>query len=247
MKEGQGAALDPPRTSPGKPWTRLLPLAAAVVVMVAILVTLGTWQLRRLAWKTGVLEQIASAEAAPAVPLPPEPSQFQKVAASGLLRTDLSVLYGADVRDTPAGPQMGAQLVTPLERPGAAPLLVVRGWVPTDHPRPPDAPPGPASFDGYVRAPERAGLFSPADDPGRRLFYTLDPAAIAVAVGERSPLPFALVALGPPPPPGAYPIPATSLPRPPNDHLSYAVTWYGLAVVCVVVFGTYALKRRREA
>ena len=247
FREGQGAALDPPRARPRNLLTRLLPLAATVVVMVAILVSLGTWQLRRLAWKTGVLAEIAAAEAAPAVPMPRNPSQFQKVAASGLLRTDRSVLYGADVRDTPSGPQMGAQLVTPLERPGEPPLLVVRGWVPTDHPRPADAPPGPASFDGYVRAPDRAGPFSAADDPARRLFYTLDPQAIAAAVDEPDAEPYALVALGPPPPPGAYPIPAESLPRPPNDHLSYAVTWYGLAVVCVVVFGAYAQKRRREA
>lgn len=222
----------------------LLP-ALMTAVMLAVLIWLGTWQVHRLAWKTGVLAQIAAAEAAPAVPIPADPSPFMKVTASGTLRTDLSVLYGADVRDTLAGPQMGAQLVTPLERPGEPALLVVRGWAPTDHPRPPDPPPGPATFDGYVRAPERAGLFSPADDPAKRLFYTLDPRAIAAAVGEADVAPYALVALGPPPP-ARYPAPAASLPRPPNDHLSYAVTWYGLAVVCVVVFGAYVRKRRRE-
>ncbi len=222
----------------------LLP-ALMTAAMLAILVSLGTWQVHRLAWKTGILRQIAAAEAAPAAPLPPDPSPFMKVSVSGALRTDLSVLYGADVRDTPSGPQLGAQIVTPLERPGQPAILVVRGWVPTDHPRPPDPPPGPASFDGFVRAPERAGMFSPADDPGRRLFYTLDPAAIGAAVGEPAVAPYALVALGEPPP-DLYPAPASSLPRPPNDHLSYAITWYGLAAVCVFVFLAYARKRRRE-
>ncbi|HEX3350753.1 MAG TPA: SURF1 family cytochrome oxidase biogenesis protein, partial [Acetobacteraceae bacterium] len=47
-------------------------------------------------------------------------------------------------------------------------------------------------------------------------------------------------ALGPPP--EDYPDPAQSLPRPPNDHLSYALTWYGLAATLLVVFLLYARK-----
>jgi cytochrome oxidase assembly protein ShyY1 len=31
-----------------------------------------------------------------------------------------------------------------------------------------------------------------------------------------------------------------------NDHLQYAVTWYGLAAVLVVMFAIWAAKRRRE-
>jgi surfeit locus 1 family protein len=33
------------------------------------------------------------------------------------------------------------------------------------------------------------------------------------------------------------------LPRPPNDHLSYAITWFGLAAVLLVVFVVYATKK----
>jgi surfeit locus 1 family protein len=49
------------------------------------------------------------------------------------------------------------------------------------------------------------------------------------------------VALGPTPPNG-YPDPAKHLPRPPNNHLSYAITWYGLAAALVVIFVVWARK-----
>ena len=40
------------------------------VVMLAVLLGLGTWQVHRLHWKEAILAQIARAEAAPPVPLP---------------------------------------------------------------------------------------------------------------------------------------------------------------------------------
>ena len=229
-------------TLSGKRRSRLRALivpGAVALAMLAILVGLGTWQVHRLAWKEAILAEIARAEAAPPVPMPARPSEFVKVRATGRLRTDLSVLYGAEVH----GDRLGAQLVTPLERPGHRPLLVVRGWVPTE-PRPADAPPGPATIDGYVHKPDRRGPFSAADNPGRRLFYTLDPAAIAAAVGLQTVAPYALVALGPPPASG--PVPAQHLPRPPNDHFLYAVTWYSLAAGLLAVFIAFCRKTLRE-
>jgi surfeit locus 1 family protein len=219
---------------------RLAVPAASTAAMLAVLIGLGTWQVRRLAWKTDLLKQIDLAEARPAVPLPPDPTPFTKVSATGTMRDDLSALYGAEGRDTRSGPQMGAQLLTPLERPGQAALLVDRGWVPTNRGSRMSAAAGPVTVEGYVRAPDHPGMFSATDDPAKRLFYTLDPAAIGKALGI--PLaPFTLVALGPLRP-AAYPQPAQALPRPPNDHLSYAITWYGLAATLVVIFLAYARK-----
>ena len=45
---------------------------------------------------------------------------------------------------------------------------------------------------------------------------------------------------------GTYPVPAQQLPRPPNNHLSYAITWYGLAVALVVIFGVWIRKALRS-
>ncbi len=117
------------------PVRRLIGPALMTAVMFLVLIGLGTWQVRRLAWKEGILAQIARAEAAPPVPLSsasgtPVPAPFTKVAVTGTLLHDKSALYGAEVRDTAAGPELGAQLIEPLQRDGAPPLLVDRGWVP---------------------------------------------------------------------------------------------------------------------
>ena len=221
---------------------RLLVPALSTAVMLIVLLGLGTWQVKRLAWKQGLLAQIDAAEQRPAVPLGDSPPPFAKVAAEGHPRPDLAARYGADVRDTNAGPVSGAQLIVPLERAGAPPLLVVLGWV-ADRAALPTLPTGDhVAVTGYVRPAEHPHWFAAPDDPAGRRFYTLDPAAIGAALGLPDVAPFTLVALGPPPPDGRTPIPAEHLPRPPNNHLQYAITWYGLAAALVVVFFIYARK-----
>ena len=48
-------------------------------------------------------------------------------------------------------------------------------------------------------------------------------------------------------PPGGWPQPGRLVVNLPNNHLQYVVTWYGLALVLVVVFVVWALKSSREA
>jgi surfeit locus 1 family protein len=56
--------------------------------------------------------------------------------------------------------------------------------------------------------------------------------------------PYTLIAMSAPGTPPATPDPARTLPRPPNNHLTYAITWYGLAIALLVVFALYARKVR---
>ena len=207
----------------------------SVVLMELLLLALGTWQVHRLHWKEAILAQIARAEAAPPVPLTGRPDPFTKVAVTGRLRNDLAASYGADVRDTPTGPQLGTYLIVPLERRNGGILLIDRGWVPAKRAGHIDQPRGTVTIAGYVHPADRPGTFSARDDPATRTFYTLDPETIAAALGLKNVAPFILIALGPPPP-EHYPEPATHLPRPPNNHFIYAVTWYGLAFALVVMF-----------
>jgi surfeit locus 1 family protein len=223
-------------------YRRLIVPATVTAIMLVILISLGVWQVRRLAWKEGILSQIASAETGPPVPMAGDatPTPYSKVAVTGRFREDLSALYGDEVRQTPDGVRMGAQLIVPLVRQGAPTLLVDRGWVPLTRPRPIGMPAGEVTVDGYVRPPDRPGPFSAHDDVAMRRFFTLDPAAIGAALGLKV-APFTLVALGEPPP-DLFPDPARHLPRPPNDHLSYAITWFGLALALAVIFVVWSAK-----
>ena len=220
----------------------LLPLLAALPVLAALL-ALGSWQMHRLAWKQAVLERLAQAEQAAPVPLDgAAPQPWTKVQVSGRLDHTHEALLGAEVRGT----RMGAQLVTPLLRPGQPPLLVLRGWVPQDRTLPLARPEGEVTLTGYLRLGESADWVAAKDDPARRLFYTFNPAAIAAGLGLPAPLPFGLVVLGPAQG-GPLPEPATTLPRPENPHLGYALTWYGLALTLVGVAGAFTRRRWKEA
>jgi len=224
---------------------RLIVPGLTTLLMLLVLIGLGTWQVERLQWKRGVLAQIAVAEAGAPAPLTDAPEPYTKVVVTGRLRTDLAALYGAEVRETLSGPEMGSELIVPLERDGKPPVLVDRGWVPSTRKAPLSQPDGVTTVVGYVRPAAEPGLFSAKDDPVARLFYTLDPAAIGRALGLPTVAPYTIVALGDTPP-QRWPDPAKHLPRPPNNHLSYAITWYGLAAALVVIFILWARKTVRR-
>jgi surfeit locus 1 family protein len=209
------------------------------VAMVAVLLGLGFWQLDRLAWKQDILARIDRAEGGTAVALTTSPSPFAKVRVQGTFRHAQTAYYGADVQLTPAGPKMGARLIVPIDRAEGPPVLVDRGWVPLERQRPIAQPQGPVTVEGYVRLPEARSWFSPEDDRAARHFYTLDPAVIGAAVGAANAAPFVVVVLGQRPA-EMFPMPAQRMPRPPNDHLNYAITWFGLAFILSVIFILYA-------
>jgi surfeit locus 1 family protein len=217
----------------------------SALMMLIVLISLGTWQVYRLQWKQGVLAQIAAAESAPPIPLGPDPAPYTKVSATGRFRFDRAAVFGAEVRDTAAGPTMGSYQVVPLERDGARTVLVNRGWIPQKREAPLDDPAGEVTVTGYIRPGEASHWFSAADDSVGRQFFTLDPEAIGRAVGEPDVLPYALVALGPETA-RTFPAPARTLPRPPNNHLSYVITWYGLALSLIVVFVVWMRKATRQ-
>jgi surfeit locus 1 family protein len=228
---------------------RLLWPAVMTAVMLFVLLGLGSWQVKRLFWKEAILAEIDRAEASAPIPLGPSPSPFTKVAATGVLLPGETALYGADVRDLTSGPEMGARMIQPMRESNGDILLVDRGWVPLSRHAPIEQPTGTITVSGYVRSGDSHHWFSAPDDVAERRFFTLDPKAIGDALGQPNVLPFVLVVLasdaGTSAPPTRFPDPARHLPRPPNSHLSYAITWYGLAVALLAIFVVWARKELR--
>lgn len=216
----------------------ILPLLVTLPVLAALL-GLGTWQAQRLAWKAGILARIDAAEASPAQPLPTDPEPFTKVEVTGRLDHAREALVGIEVR----GATLGARLVTPLLRDDAPAILVDRGWVPLDARGAIDRPAEEVRVTAWVRPVERVGMFSATDDIAGRRFYTFDPTVIGPALALPRLAPFALVALGQGP---GLPQADRRLPRPSNNHLGYAITWYGLAVGLAGVFLVWARRRLKD-
>jgi surfeit locus 1 family protein len=217
----------------------LLIAVLASIPVLGLLLFLGTWQVQRLGWKNDLIARIAASEAGPAAPLRDPPEPLSKVRVTGRFDHAREAMLGLEVRAA----VLGAHLLTPLLREGAPAVLVNRGWVPLERRGPVVRPEGEVTVEGWVHPGDRPGTFSATDDPAGRRFYTFDPPAIGAALGLPV-APYGIVALGAGG--GTFPDPARSLPRPTNNHLGYAITWYGLALSLVGVLAAFALRSRRR-
>lgn len=232
--------------------TLLVP-AICTVLVGAVLVGLGVWQLKRLAWKEGLIAQIDErAKAAPqALPpsstwprLKPADYEYRHVRVDGVFANDKETLV---FRGTEDGP--GYLVVTPLRLPDGDTVLVNRGFVPVDlkdhEERAAGDLKGPVHLSGLMRSPESRNIFTPPDDPAKGVFFTRDPTNIAAHLRLADAAPFTIDADSAPVP-GGWPRGGMTQLTLPNNHLSYALTWFGLALGLLGVFLTFAWRRLAE-
>jgi|GraSoi_2013_40cm_1033754.scaffolds.fasta_scaffold13624_3 surfeit locus 1 family protein len=228
----------------------LIPSIAAASAF-AVLLSLGVWQLDRKAWKEGLIATIGQRLSAPPVALPAPATwprlgaaeeEFLQVAVTAEFLNDREALVytsGSSLREGSSGP--GYWVFTPARLADGALVVVNRGFVP-DGKQDPAARPdgevaGPINMVGVLRWPEPPGMFTPAGDPTRNIWFSRDSNAIAAAKGV-SVAPFYLE-LESPDPPGGLPRTGRLHPTLPNNHFGYALTWLGLACVLVGVYGTW--------
>ncbi len=246
------------KATPGRP--RLLWPALLTVIGVAVLCTLGGWQLTRMEEKRVFIDRL-QAQAAGAPATMPAVATWPGLdpAALDLTRVQVRGVFiesgFAGVRTTIASGGPGTRQLSGFGRwifqgfrlEDGGVVLVNRGFVPENRFGQMSPATGPATITGYLRAPEARGSFTPADLPAQREFYTRDPAAIAASLGIGPAAAFYLeaerVGDGMTPPAG---VDAKELiGRIPDNHLSYALTWFGLALTLIGVFGAWAWQGRR--
>jgi surfeit locus 1 family protein len=90
--------------------------------------------------------------------------------------------------------------------------------------------------------PEAPNLFTPSNDPARGEWFVRDPRAIAAAFALTRVAPFTIDADATPNP-GGLPAGGETRLNFPNNHLGYALTWFGLAAALAGVFGAFAWQR----
>jgi surfeit locus 1 family protein len=230
------------------------PTVAALLAL-AVLLGLGTWQVQRKQWKESLIAKIAERTHAAPVDLPAgqtladeRDQEYRHVAVTGRLLHDKErYLYAP----TPAG--LGWHVFVPVETTSGQIVWVNRGWVPDARKDPSTRPqgqmPGPVRITGLVRDVPAPGMFTPANDTARNLWYWPDTAAMtetafreAPGAGRRA-LPFWIDADAEPEPPGGLPKGGVTQVDLPNRHLEYAVTWYGLALTLIGVYLAFAASR----
>jgi surfeit locus 1 family protein len=237
----------------------ILPGALSLVAL-AILVSLGNWQMQRLAWKENLIAMISARVSEPPRALPPASAwqsldigenEYRSFFARGRFRHQNEVQVYT-VLSEPKGSFAGSGywVLTPFELEDGGIVIVNRGFVPQELKNPSSRAEGQVEgivrIAGLLRAREQPNYFTPTNDLTKNAWYRRDPAAIANAFGLKNVAPFLLDAIG------EYR--TDMLPQPnetkltfTNNHLGYALTWYGLACTLIGVFSAFAWQRLRAA
>ena len=230
------------------------------VLGVAILIGLGVWQLHRLAWKEALIAEVSSRVGAPPVALPPE-LEWPRLAPADYGYRHVRVAGDYDFAhqalifralETPRGRYGGPGwlVLTPLRLADGSTVIVNRGFVPDDKKAAflaggPANGPAKAEVTGLMREPESRTWFTPADDPASGQWFTRDPAAIAAAMKLTRVAPFTIDADSGPDP-AALPEGGETILSFPNNHLSYACTWFGMAAALIGVFIAFAWRKAED-
>ncbi|HHZ11019.1 MAG TPA: SURF1 family protein [Rhizobiales bacterium] len=235
----------------GFPWLVLIVGTAALAALLA----LGTWQMHRLAWKEALIATID-----------------QRIVSAPRPLADIERLYATsgDVDYWPVSLRgtflhgqenhflatwrgaSGYFVYTPLELADGRLVFVNRGFVPFDRKdsstRPEGQVEGEVEIVGLARNPLAAkpSWIVPDNDLVKNVFYWKDIAAMASRSGiERARLIPFFVDAGPGDHPGTLPEGGVTIIDLPNNHLQYAITWYGLAAALLVVLVVFIRGRLR--
>lgn len=213
-------------------------LSGVMVLLVAVFVALGTWQVQRLFWKLDLIARVEGRIHRDAVPAAPaaewatvsaENDEYRHVTATGTFDHAKTVLVQA-VTELGAG----FWVLTPLVRDDGSTILINRGFVPGDRrdtaARADGSVSGAVTVTGLLRISEPGGAFLRSNDPAAGRWYSRDVAAIARAEGLVNVAPYFIDADSTPNP-GGPPVGGLTVVRFRNSHLVYALTWYGLALM----------------
>lgn len=225
-------------------------LTIACALLLGLLCWLGTWQLERRQWKLDLIARVEGHMAAAPLSLDqiaklgPQEAQYRKVRLRG--RFDHS--KEAYVFATAAEGVAVYHVLTPFRTDDGKLLIVDRGAVPEDRLDPKSRAggnvDGETQVTGVWRVPDPPGFFTPKPNSGKRIWYARDVAAIAAADRLTLAAPVVIEADATPNP-GGLPKGGQTVVNFRNQHLSYAVTWYGLALVLLGVWLAYHISRGR--
>ena len=234
-----------------------LPVLFALTAFL-VFIGLGTWQLDRKAWKEELIATLTLRSSTEPADLPdasrwPAMNQtddeFRRVKfRAEFLPAREALVYSSGSALRPDVKAPGYFVFAPARTEKGAIVVINRGFSPDARARAPDSPkpPGMIEMVGALRWRERAGWFVREHDEAEDTWFARNHLAMAAHNEWGFPGPF-YVELERPVPPGGLPRPGPLSVNLRNEHLQYAITWYGLAAVLAVMFGWWLRARRRVA
>lgn len=227
----------------------------------AVLVTLGNWQLQRLEWKTDLIANARERPQLAPVPAPgPETWSGFDFDAFDLRPVSLTGRFGPGevhvytVLTKPKGPRggQGFWIMAPFVTKDGWTVMVNRGFVPGANKLPDSrpgsvAPTGEVDIVGLVRRAPKPNSFTPDNNIESNEWYLRDPIAIGRHFGVKPAelAPYSLDLRADATPPGGLPQAGETVVTFTNSHMQYAVTWYGLALTLIGVYIAFMWSRLR--
>ncbi|MBV6632992.1 MAG: SURF1 family protein [Alphaproteobacteria bacterium] len=224
-----------------------LAMTVAVLTALPVLLGLGTWQLQRLAWKTELIEVVNSRSEARPVPLPQADAlndnwNHRAVSLKGLWLAGTEQFVPAKTHDR----ELGEWLLQVMSLEDGRSVLVNRGWVPLcwreDTCREPD-PSSEQTVEGILRLGFQRGPLVPENEPDEARWFWFDIPAIEATLDIGPLLPVVIFVHPDTDVDGVPPIPQVPSLSLRNQHLSYALTWYSLAIVMLGVYFAFGMRR----
>lgn len=122
----------------GRQYQINLAVLLAVVLMVALMLKLGFWQINRAAEKKDWLESLANAETLPTQALYKQPAdfeawQYKKAELYGRYLNEQQFLLDNQFSGLQEDKRAGFNVITPFELEDKTIVLVNRGWLPREH------------------------------------------------------------------------------------------------------------------
>lgn len=216
-----------------------LPFWATTLTIIGLIVlcTLGTWQLKRLAWKTDLLAEIEKTYVIDAASHPLSLSDLQ---AETFTRGTITGHYIHD-KDLLIQPRThdgrpGYHLVTPFTLEDSKHIIFVnRGWLPYIHEWYPK-PEGTLTLTGMVRPPAWINPFVPENDPKNEQWFRLEPQNLATYKNLPNAVNTIFYLEAPDSTETSPLIPGATKWQPRNQHLSYAIFWFLMAGTLVIMY-----------
>ena len=223
----------------------LWPTVVSIFVFI-MLMSFGTWQIKRLFWKEALIDRYMSQSQSNPIKLPLElkrsdVKEFKSVEVKGSFSHKDEIYINGKTFEGNAG----FHVITPFKLTDNSFILINRGWVSEGYRDPLKRQfsliKGEILIKGILRFPQEKGYFVPENDGKRGFWFTIIPSQIftflnivakpvinnyyidALRKGSKLTLPIGV----------------TGKPKLRNQHLSYAVTWYGLALALLFVYLSY--------
>jgi surfeit locus 1 family protein len=233
----------------------LVGLTIAMLAALSVLIALGVWQLERLKWKEGVIAQIETRTNAAPITL----EEAETLARGGQdpsylrVRVEGRFHHGRErylyaVTDG----EQGWHVITPLETADGERVLIDRGFVPDALKDPSSRAQGQieqiVEVAGLVRSPEKQGLFTPDNEPAANRWFWRDLAGMSASMFPSSTVQVApfFVDAEKNEVPGGWPQGGQTRRVIVNNHLQYALTWFGLAACLLAVYAAYVWSNYRH-